>query len=70
MKLQGYFRTEFRIFFGFGFQKKNKKQTMVNGDLGLSLNSGERLMEWGKTRTKIPDGAASQVGPFPHSMAM
>ena len=25
---------------------------------------------WGKTRTKNPDGAASQLGPFPHSMAM
>ena len=25
---------------------------------------------WGKTRTKIPDGAVSQVGSFPHTMAM
>ena len=25
--------------------------------------------QWGKTRTKIPDGAATEVGPFPRSMA-
>ena len=27
-------------------------------------------IEWGKTRTKIPDGAAAQARPFPCSMAM
>ena len=26
--------------------------------------------QWGKTRTKNPDGAASQVRSFPRSMAM
>ena len=27
------------------------------------------LDKWSKIRTKNSDGAASQVGPFPHSMA-
>ena len=29
-----------------------------------------KLEKWGKTRTKNPDGAATQVKPFPCSMAM
>ena len=33
-------------------------------------NSKRMLTTWGKTRTKNPDGAASQFGPFPCSMAM
>ena len=26
------------------------------------------MRKWGKTRTKIPDGAKTQVRPFPHTM--
>ena len=28
------------------------------------------LIQWGKTRTKIPDGGGTQVGPFPCTRAM
>ena len=28
------------------------------------------MREWDKTRTKVPDGAVTQVGPFPRSMGM
>ena len=46
-----------------------KSSTVCDWTLGM-LSMDIRITESDKIRTKTPDGAASQVGPFPCSMAM
>ena len=50
-------------------RRVGERNSLVVGATSFIV-SGEAFCHWGETRTKIPDRAATQVGPFPCSMAM
>ena len=41
---------------------------IIEGCGGITNNFPSRLLQRGKTRTKITDGTATQVAPFPRTM--